>query len=238
MKKKSELEWDSYILHIYQSEFDDIRTYFDKLEEAIAQENFEVRNTADQLKRKGVPEEDIVDFLDEDDYFANIFENNTYNMALVFLYTECEKTMKYQYRVIGDRKTKSMFKWENTISLFKEKGIDIKTNSHFKKLNEIRIINNCIKHDGYPDDELCKMDSIRWKHTEKIKITKTELDTFYDEAKLFFDELVIEIENVNKKSLLEEEIKEVINLCNKNLSSVSHEQQKLITDAISKLQSL
>ncbi len=106
MKKKSELEWDSYILHIYQSEFDDIRTYFNKLEEAIAQENFEVRNTADQLKRKGVPEEDIADFLDEDDYFANIFENNTYNMALVFLYTECEKTMKYQYRVIGDRKTK------------------------------------------------------------------------------------------------------------------------------------
>ena len=230
--------WDHQILHIYQSDFDNIRDYFDKLETAIAQESFKVKTRADYLKAKGVPDDEIADILDEDDYLANIFENNTYNMALVFLYTECEKTMKYQYRVIGDRKTKSMFKWDNILSLFKEKGIDFKTNSHFNKLNEIRIINNCIKHNGYPDVELCKINSTRWKPSEKIKITKSELDTFYDEARNFFDELVIKIENVNKKSLLKEEIKEVINLCNKNLSSVSPDQQKLITNALTKLQNL
>ena len=238
MKKKSDLMWDSIILHIYQSDFNNIKIYFDKLEEAIAQENFEVNSTADQLKAKGIPDADIADILDEDGYHADIFERNTYNMALVFLYTECEKTLKYQYKVIGDKKSKEMFKWESTLSFFKEKGIDIKTNSHFNKINEIRIINNCIKHNGYPNVELCNINSTRWKQSEQIKINKNELDDFYVEARAFFDELVCEIDRVNKNSLFEEEITEVINLCNTNITSATPEQQALITDAISKLQSL
>lgn len=238
MKKRSDLMWDNHILHMYNFDFDNIRMYFDKLISAVDQENFQVTSSAVHLKNNGVPDEEIADILDDDDYNAKVFENNTYNIAIIFLYSECEKTLKYQYRVIGDKKTKKMFKWDNILLLFKEKGIDIKTNSHYAKLNEIREINNCIKHNGYPSDVLCNMDNSRWQRSEQIAIQKNELISYYDEARAFFDELVNEIDSVNKKALLAEEITEVINLCNANLSSVDSDKQELIRKAIAKFADL
>lgn len=235
MKKKSDLMWDYHILHLYNFDFDNIRMYFDKLISAVDQENFEVTSNAAHLKNKGVPDEDIADILDEDGFNAKVFENNTYNIALIFLYSECEKILKYQYRVIGDKKTKKMFQWDNILLFFKDKGLDIKTNSHYEKLNEIREINNCIKHNGYPSDVLWNMDKVRWQRSEQIAIKKNELNSYYNEARAFFDELVNEIDKVNKKALLEEEIIEVINLCNENLASVDPDKQELIRNAIAKI---
>ena len=51
---------------------------------------------------------------------------------------------------------------------FEKKGVDVKSFSTYSAVNELHLINNCIKHSGIVDERLSKKG--RWKKGQRIKI--------------------------------------------------------------------
>ena len=163
MKSKINLGLDNFILSYYKTEFDCIKSYFQKLSDSVQSEKDRLQSLADYLKSKGADDDYIADSLDDDSFTVNFFETNTYNFAIVFLYSECEKLLKQDYRILTYKNAKKMFKFDILKDLYKEEEIDISSFANFSKINELRLLNNSIKHDGYPSDELYKINPVRWK---------------------------------------------------------------------------
>lgn len=206
MKNKTTLGFETLILNIYKSDFVDIRNYLQKLTDTVHNENIQVISAAEKLRSKGVPEEEIADILDSDSYNAGIFETNTFNFALVFLYSQCEKTLKTDFCILSNKckKIKGMFKWNSCLKVYDDLGIKLSKNSHFNSLNELRLFNNCIKHDGRISKELSDLNKTKWIIRDKIKITEAELNGYCSEAEAFFDELTPIIDKKNRENNMEE----------------------------------
>lgn len=236
MKSKINLGLDNFILSYYKTEFDCIKSYFQKLSDSVQSEKDRLQSLADFLKSKGADDDYIADSLDDDSFTVNFFETNTYNFAIVFLYSECEKLLKQDYRILTYKNAKKMFKFDILKDLYKEEEIDISSFANFSKINELRLLNNSIKHDGYPSDELYKINHVRWKKDKKIELTYFEIETFLDETEKFFDDLVPMIKSKNEEKILKEDLDLIEKLCKENLSSKPNNIQQEINKVLSKLQ--
>ena len=213
MKSRIDLGIDSFLLNYYKIEFQYIESYFAKLFEAVKSEKDNLQSLANSLKARGASEDYIADTLDEDSFNVNFFEINTYNFAILFLYYECEKLLKQDYGILTSKATKNLFKFDETKRLYKEEGISISSFSNYPRFNELRVLNNCIKHNCYPNDELCNIDSSRWLKDKKIELTYSEIQVFCKCARNFFDELVPLIETINNGRIVKDDIDLLVNVC-------------------------
>lgn len=238
MKSKLDLGLDNMLLDYYSIQFDCIKSYFDILNKSVNNENTRILSLADYLRGKGATEEYIVETLDEDSFNYDFFESNVYNYAIVFLFSECEKLIKQDYGILSWKSSKTLFKFDNVKKMFKEEGINITSFLHYQEFNEIRILNNCIKHDGYPNTELCKVNSTRWKEDEKIELTYSELQNYLTVAKSFFDELIPTIKLKEKEKLLKEDVDLIERIYQKNLKTLSSEESNCMNAILYKLKKL
>ncbi|MCF0126504.1 MAG: hypothetical protein HUJ68_12275, partial [Clostridia bacterium] len=208
MKSNTNIYWNSLILNYYKTDFENIKVYFQKLIGAVKNENFKVISALEELQKKGIPNNEIAEILDEDEYNVKVFEINTYQLALVFLYTVCEKTLKTDLFVLegNNKKSKKLYKWDIILELYSDKGIQLRQNSFFKDLNELRLLNNCIKHNGRVNAELSNSNRQKWKENEKIIISENDLLNYSNVAESFFDELTPIIDTYNKSQLFKEDI--------------------------------
>lgn len=96
-------------------------------------------------------------------------------MKIIFAYKHFEISlklmMKNYYKNLSENQ---MFKWENVIAFLKSKNIDIKKVEHFKEINELREVNNAIKHSSI---STCKITIPEFK--DKEFITYKEILQFY-----------------------------------------------------------
>ncbi|RZG78569.1 hypothetical protein EXE10_17640 [Acinetobacter sp. WCHAc060033] len=91
-------------------------------------------------------------------------------LAIIGLYKTLEITIKKCARLSGlfsDKEISGMFNFKKLESNFEKKGIIIKNIENFKEFNELRLINNSLKHSGKVDMELHELDPLSWEiHSE------------------------------------------------------------------------
>ncbi|MEO3988140.1 hypothetical protein [Plesiomonas shigelloides] len=109
-------------------------------------------------------------------------------MQIIALYKTIEtviKKMLLSSGLINKDEIKKLHRVKELKVKLKEIGCDITTLSGFQQFDELRCLNNCIKHSGYVDKELAKH-SI-WKKNEKITNCGKHYVRLKDGVAIFID---------------------------------------------------
>lgn len=186
--------------------FGDLTNYISSVQKAIENESQKVISTADKLKGKGYSEEQIADILDEDAYYSNTFAKNAYSMAVVLVYSQIESLLNTGMLAIG-KIWKKHIKFNSLLNQYSKCGIELKQIDYFAVVNEIRLVNNVIKHNNLKCNvELSANNSFGWKAGDRIEVTEKTVCFYVDEAEKYFKELQIQINSVIDKQITEEEV--------------------------------
>ena len=230
--------FDKMVVRISLEVFNDIKKYFISVQKAIEAENQKIITTAEKLKNKGYDEELIVDLLDEDLYYTSSFVRNSYCMDIVYLYSQIESLLNTGLNAIG-LYGKKHFRNESLIDLYSRYGIDLKQVQHCSVVNEIRLVNNCIKHnDSMCNDELEACNSFGWKSRERIEMTDTIVGFYLDEAEKFFKELQPQIENVIDNQITTDEIEVIEKACSSTDIELTASEKAKLNNGLQKIRSL
>lgn len=143
---------------------------------------------------------------DELKYMKDDFENATNeslqilsNFIIVAAYSFYEMGLKRimcHSKFFTKPEIKSCFKNENILELFKNKGIinNMKDIDNYKKINELRCLNNAIKHNGIVDKWLNEANN-RWIEGTEIENTHNDFLRLKNGISEFLIEIMTKIEN-------------------------------------------
>ncbi len=108
-------------------------------------------------------EETIIDEADE----LNEVEELAYELAIIALYKKIEittkKILKITYPEIDRKK---LYKFQELKKTLKDKEIDIENFKNYLAMDELRCLNNSIKHSGEVNNELAKYEG--WSENERV----------------------------------------------------------------------
>jgi len=134
-----------------------------------------------------------------DDFIqTNEIENIMKLLIVVRLYIIVELTTKRVLKwLIQDRKKENqdqlfrkVSKWENLKKIFKKFGVNLNDISDFNVINELRCLNNAIKHGGYVDEELAQFPIWKNELKKEINADKIGLEGFYNSVPKYIFDLV------------------------------------------------
>lgn len=97
--------------------------------------------------------------LSDDLYIAEITTELAGEMMVVALFKTIEISIKKMARFSGlfdETEVKSFFKFSNLVTLLKAKACDIELLPQFASYNQLRLVNNAVKHDGVVSKELAQ----------------------------------------------------------------------------------
>jgi hypothetical protein len=116
---------------------------------------------------------DLQDNLVEENYQNELAVELVSEMLVVALYKTVEISIKNMMKVselFSEKELKNTFRFEQLTQAIKHKlGVDLKTLNNFSEFNELRLINNCIKHSGFVSPDLANYPD--WNKGEKIQNT-------------------------------------------------------------------
>ena len=237
-KSSIEVFFDKMVISTSLEVFDDIRHYFETVQASVESKSQSVISTAEKLKSKGYDDEIIADILDEDAYYSNSFAKNAYAMNVVYLYSQMESLLNTGLGAIGVTRKKH-FKIDALNELYSDVGIKLKQIDHFSVIDEIRLVNNCIKHNELRCfDELGKHNSFGWKAGEKIELSEKAIEFYVDEAEKFFQELKIQIDTVIDNQITREEIDIIDRACSSSNCSLTNNETAKLKSGLQKIRSL
>ncbi len=164
----------------------------------------ELKQQADEIEAdKALSEDDkghMLSFLADDIFIAEITTNLAGEMMIVALYKTIEiaiKKMAASSDLFTPVQIASFYKMSELRKQFKNKVCDLKTIQMFKQFDELRCINNSIKHSGIVSKELAAYPG--WKEGQSL----TNLHTHYYRLRNDVDKFV--------EALQEEIIKKIPN---------------------------
>ena len=161
--------------------------YIDKLLEQVDNQNHsdskKLKKSLDKAKPKNfISDNDYNSYVDSlIDDFDILKEVNLLSsqLAIVALYRIVEiRTKSILKRHLNNSKDiNSVFQFKNLIKLLKKEfGIELKNVNGFSTIDELRCLNNSIKHQGVVSIELSKFHG--WKLNEKIGDTTVRYNSF------------------------------------------------------------
>lgn len=169
------------------------KTYIEKITEAVSDDTDKISRCEEELTKNGCPEDEVDDYLDEQKYRNRVFAELTRNLLAVLIYSEIEKDLKQILIFFIQKKDiLKVHKLEELKKLFKEHlEINLAEITDFSKVDEIRLVNNCVKHDGRVSKRLADINSY-WKEKkrEEIKVTSEKLEEFIKGKENFFKDLI------------------------------------------------
>lgn len=121
--------------------------------------------TADQ-------KEELVGFLSDDVYIAEEIKKIGEELAIIGLYKTLELSIKKAANASGKfskKKINGFYKIENLKEYFNDIDINIESISDFKNFEELRLLNNCLKHSGFVKQNLVEINPEIWVKGEQIK---------------------------------------------------------------------
>jgi hypothetical protein len=165
----------------------EIRVLREKIQEIEHQiRDYEENNTQDD--ENGRPSEAYLDLFSEIgglDAESHLFSEQLLSieeMKLVFLYKEFEIMMKELIPLsFPDAAVDELFKWDYIKSFFKGYGILIGDIRKQNLVNELRLVNNNIKHSNIIDEKVDKANILEFKHKENFD--SESLAAFYDRVR-------------------------------------------------------
>jgi hypothetical protein len=122
-------------------------------------------------------------------------------VATYSFYEQGLKTIMRNSKIFNETQIKNCFKNENILTLFNKKEFieNMKDNDDYKKVNEIRCLNNVIKHNGIVDDYLHEANP-KWTKNEIVKNTYEDFLRLKDGVSDFLSELISKIrDNITLK---------------------------------------
>ncbi|MBR5966238.1 MAG: hypothetical protein IK015_09020 [Treponema sp.] len=149
--------------------------------------------------------EDVYPGIEEEYDLYEGYEKEMYKALVVLLYSRIEIKLKdilniYDHSYTIYNKKIERFDFKKIEKAFKNLfSIIIKKIELFNSFDELRELNNCLKHKEIVSNELKKKNRGRWRQGEEIKLTKDDLDRLLPNSKKFFLNLIDEL----KKKLAE-----------------------------------
>ena len=134
------------------------------------------------IERRGedLPEE-VQEFLADDLYLLESISNLADELSIVALYRVVEiNTRRILAHKFGPKAARKASYIRQLQELLKQNGILLERIPHYRAMNELRLLNNAVKHAGYGSPELAEQYS-RWrrfKHKELVG-----LDDAYERLK-------------------------------------------------------
>ena len=127
----------------------------------------------------------------------NFLSETIYNYLAVIIYSFTEKS----FRKILLKDSNDKFQIKKLIKYFKEiYSLDIEALSNYQKFDELRLINNCIKHCGIVNKDLSNCNN-KWKQGEEIILKENEIRDYFNNIVDFISDILFEISK-NRSNLL------------------------------------
>jgi len=159
-----------YIHRFAEQEVEDIGRFREHVREAR-----NAREKSIEKRAEGLPEE-AQEFLADDLYELDLVSGLTDQLSIVALYRVVELYIsKILVRRFGVSAVRKAYRIDTLEAFLKSKGVDLKAISHFKSIDELRLLNNAVKHSGVVSAELAKHYP-RWKKGNKLE----HLDKAYE----------------------------------------------------------
>lgn len=195
-----------FIFWDYKYNLDSEKDFIMKSLDIIDKKNLDLKNKVNSLKSMGADEEDIAEILDGYSSSLSEFSDNFYNLLPISLYSWSEKYLKKILFVIFKENSKEFFITEIK-DKYKQYEIDLENLGDYKIFNELRVVNNCIKHNGVVNEDLSKINP-KWKKGSEINFSKTQIIDYLNGCVRFFNNLMTMInkkfiENPKTKVLVE-----------------------------------
>lgn len=139
-----------------------------------------------------MPQDSIEAFVDDVKDWAYFSEESIIiltHLMIVGLYSNYEKTLKLMLRKSGlytDGEINSIFRYQALIDLFSRHHINYEdiSDPDFIKVDEIRLLNNSIKHSGKVDQNLANRNSI-WVVNDEIGDLAEHFIRLYDSPSVY-----------------------------------------------------
>lgn len=130
--------------------------------------------------------------LGDEVFIAELTTELAGEMMIVALYKTLEIGIKKMATFSGlftQKQTASFYRMAELNKLMKSKVCDIKGLKHYKAFDELRCINNSVKHNGVANNELASYPN--WKKGQKL----TQLHTHYHRLKDDVESFITEMQN-------------------------------------------
>lgn len=177
-----------FIFWDYKYNLDSEKDFIMKSLDIIDKKNLDLKNKVNSLKSMGANEEDIAEILDGYSSSLSEFSDNFYNLLPISLYSWSEKYLKKILSIIFKENSKE-FKLSKIMYEYKRHRIYLKNLTDFKIFNELRLVNNCIKHNGVVVAKLSKINS-KWEKGKEINISKKQIIDYLNGCIKFFNALM------------------------------------------------
>lgn len=113
----------------------------------------------------------MIDFLIEDVSIMDDIRIIGEELAIIGLYKTIEISIKKSVKLsekFSKKKLEELHKIENFIGHFRSVNIEVESIEGFNSFNELRLINNCLKHSGFVSKALMDFNPSLWRKGEKI----------------------------------------------------------------------
>lgn len=183
---------------------------FDNFKDRILKED--LRFDSELVKEdKYIPdmEESKSDYVNpkiEEAYYGHeSYKKEMFKALFILFYSEIEIKLKrilstYDWSFRIGKKRISSFDFPNIIKAFKKLfEVNIKGIENFSDFDELRLLNNCLKHGVFVNRKLQGRNPDRWHKGNPIDLTKDDLERLLTKSKEFYKNLLDEL----KKKLAE-----------------------------------
>ncbi len=162
--------------------YNNLRDFIKKIFEIIKNEKTELNkiliNEYKQLKQFDFDDSKICEF--------NFLSETIYNYLAVIIYSFTEKSFRKLL-------LKDNLSINNLKEYFEEKySLDLTTLLNYQKYNELRLLNNCVKHSGFVDNKLAKCNN-KWKQGEEIILEEDDIKEYFNNLVDFISEILSKI---------------------------------------------
>ena len=171
-----------FICIVIQESYNNLHSFIIKIFKIIKNEKVELNKTL--IDKCNFHNQ--FDFDDSKICELNFFSETIYNFLAVIIYSFSEKSFK---KIL----LKNNLSIENLKEYFEEKySLDLTTLLNYQKYNELRLLNNCVKHKGFVDNKLAKCNN-KWKQGEEIILEEDDIKEYFNNLVDFIPEILSKI---------------------------------------------
>lgn len=181
-----------WFLYMSMTKFDEYRIFKEYVTKAYRAQLAAIKDKIAQMEKRNKDKEDIVDAVDGEFWENESFGSYSTEMMVIANYRMCEMHLKSAIKYLYSSDLKKYYKWENIKECFMSNGIDLQLLQDYSVINELRCLNNCLKHSGYVDKNLLEANSI-WVKNTKIENLDKHIERFDQATERFFRNLLEKI---------------------------------------------
>lgn len=115
--------------------------------------------------------------------------NSISEMLIIYAFKNIEINLKEIIKCAYEKE--NIHKWENFIKIFKSKGIELENIYGYKSIDDLRVVNNAIKHNGIINRRVSKIEEFKDDYNSLFKEFEYDsLMNFYEQTKQIIPEFL------------------------------------------------